>query len=70
MLQLDWEKDGLIEKVGAALGQDDRQVKDDLARFKALIERDGEASGAWRGEVDRLLDGQHGTLFIDGTEDM
>ncbi len=53
MLQLDWESDGMIEKVGSALGQDDRQVKDDLLRFKALIERSGEASGAWRGHVDQ-----------------
>lgn len=53
MLQLDWESDGLIEKVGAALGQDDRQVKDDLARFKALVEHSGESSGAWRGEVEQ-----------------
>ena len=53
VLQLDWESDGVIENVGAALGQDDRQIKDDLARFKALVELRGDASGVWRGEVEQ-----------------
>jgi len=53
VLQLDWESDGVIENVGAALGQDDRQIKDDLARFKALVELRGDASGGWRGEVEQ-----------------
>ena len=29
-LQLEWESEGFIEKVGSAIGQDDRQVKEDL----------------------------------------
>jgi uncharacterized membrane protein len=53
MLQLDWEAEGMVEKVGSAMGKDDRQVKADLERFKELIESRGAASGAWRGEVDR-----------------
>ena len=53
MLQMDWESEGMVEKVGAAIGQDDRQVKGDLERFKALIEKRGTESGAWRGEVDQ-----------------
>jgi len=52
MLQLDWESEGMVEKLGSALGQDDRQVKGDLERFKALIERRGVESGGWRGEVE------------------
>ena len=52
MLQLDWESEGLIEKLGSAIGQDDRQVKDDLERFKKLIENRGAETGAWRGEVE------------------
>jgi uncharacterized membrane protein len=49
--QIDWEPDGVVEKAGAAVGVDDRQVKSDLARFKEFIEkRDGE-TGAWRGDV-------------------
>jgi uncharacterized membrane protein len=52
MLHLDWESEGLIEKLGSAIGQDDRQVKDDLERFKKLIESSGAETGAWRGEVE------------------
>jgi uncharacterized membrane protein len=52
MLQLDWESEGVIEKVGSAIGQDDRQVKGDLERFKELIESRGAETGAWRGEVE------------------
>ncbi len=53
MLQLDWESEGMVEKIGAAIGQDDRQIKGDLNRFKELIEKRGTESGAWRGEVDQ-----------------
>ena len=38
MLQLDWEAEGMVEALGAKLGQDDRKVKSDLERFKELIE--------------------------------
>ena len=53
MLQLDWEAEGMIEKLGAMVGQDDRKVKGDLERFKELIEKRGSESGAWRGEVEQ-----------------
>ena len=53
MLQLDWESDGMLEKLGSALGQDDRQVKGDLERFKELIESRGAETGAWRGKVEQ-----------------
>src|SRR5688500_9043923 len=33
-VQLDWDPEGLVEKAGAALGVDDRQVKADTERFK------------------------------------
>ncbi len=52
MLQLSWESQGIVEKVGSALGQDDRKVKADLERFKKFIESRGSASGAWRGKVE------------------
>jgi uncharacterized membrane protein len=53
MVQMDWAPEGVKEKVGAALGADDRRVKGDLERFKDLIESRGAASGGWRGEVPR-----------------
>ena len=46
MLQLDWEAEGMVEKVGTMLGQDDRQVSGDLERFKELVEERGSVSGA------------------------
>jgi uncharacterized membrane protein len=53
MVQMDWAPEGVKEKLGAALGADDRRVKGDLQRFKEFIEARGQATGEWRGEVPR-----------------
>ena len=53
MVQMDWEPEGMLESLGAAMGSDNRRVKADLERFKELIESRGTESGAWRGEVDQ-----------------
>jgi uncharacterized membrane protein len=53
MIQIDWEPQGIVEKAGAALGFDDRQVKADAKRFKEFIESRGTETGAWRGDVPR-----------------
>jgi uncharacterized membrane protein len=50
--QMEWQPEGLVENVGAALGFDDRQVKEDLGRFRDMIEARGVETGAWRGEID------------------
>ena len=56
-LQLDWEPEGFLEKVGAAVGIDDASVRGDLKRFKSLIEgKDGGADGRWDGDIDREAD--------------
>jgi len=39
-VRLVWEPDGLLEKVGGALGLDALQVKADLIRFKEFVEDD------------------------------
>ena len=52
MVQIEHESEGVMEKVGAALGADQREVKNSLERFKELVERRRGASGAWRGEVE------------------
>lgn len=52
-VQLDWQPEGLVEKAGAAVGVDDRQIHADLKRFKEFIEERGAAEGAWRGDVPR-----------------
>ena len=55
-LQLDWEPQGVVEKVGALLQVDDIQIDRDLHRFKELMEENGFETGAWRGDVDRAPD--------------
>ncbi len=52
-VQLDWSPEGVTEKVGSALGFDDRQVKKDLDNFKKFIESRGAPTGAWRGDVNQ-----------------
>lgn len=53
MLQQDIETEGMVEKIGDALGMIERRAKGDLERFKELIESRGAATGAWRGDVPR-----------------
>ncbi|MBO3089317.1 SRPBCC family protein [Cellulomonas dongxiuzhuiae] len=48
---IEWQPEGFREKVGAAIGADDRQVKKDLHRFKEFIEGRRTETGAWRGTV-------------------
>jgi uncharacterized membrane protein len=51
-VQLDWEPDGLLEKIGAATGVGTHLVKDELKHFKQYIEAKGSEDGAWRGNVE------------------
>ncbi|MGH2808916.1 MAG: SRPBCC family protein [Actinomycetota bacterium] len=51
MLQIEYEPDDAIEKVGDALGAVNIRTKGDLERFKRFIESRGEETGAWRGRV-------------------
>ena len=53
-VELAWEPDSAVEKVGAAVGLDSRQVASDLKRFKKFIEEREVETGAWR---DRVSDG-------------
>jgi len=50
-VQLEWDAEGIVEKAGALVGADDRQVGADLERFKEYVEHQGHADGAWRGDV-------------------
>lgn len=52
MLQIDYDPQGFIENVGAALGVVEGRMASDLERFKSFIEQRGEATGAWRGKVE------------------
>jgi hypothetical protein len=51
-LSLEYEPEGVVEQVGDKLGIVERQVTSDLERFKALVEDQGYASGAWRGAIN------------------
>jgi hypothetical protein len=51
-LSLEYEPEGVVEQIGDKLGIVERQVTADLARFKALVESQGYASGAWRGAIN------------------
>jgi len=53
MLQVDYEPEGFLENVGAALGVVEGRMKGDLERFKDFIEGRGVETGAWRGEVEQ-----------------
>ena len=51
-LSLEYEPEGMVEKVGDKLNIVDKQAENDLNRFKAFIEDEGYATGAWRGTVN------------------
>ena len=51
-LTLEYDPEGIIEKVGDKLHVVDRQAEADLKRFKEFIEDEGYASGAWRGAIN------------------
>lgn len=52
-LQLDFAPHGAVEHAGDTLGVVDHRAKGDLERFKQFIEGRNQATGAWRGKVDR-----------------
>ena len=51
-LILEYEPEGLVEKVGDKLNIVENQAEADLERFKAFIESERYATGAWRGSVN------------------
>ena len=51
-LSLDYEPEGVVEKVGDKLNVVEKQAEGDLERFKTFIEDEGYATGAWRGSVN------------------
>jgi uncharacterized membrane protein len=52
-VQMEYQTEGIVENIGDKLGFDDRQVQNDLERFKEFIETQGAPTGAWRGEVSQ-----------------
>jgi uncharacterized membrane protein len=50
-LRLEYQPEGFTESLGDALGVLSRRVEGDLKRFKEFIEKRGQETGAWRGEI-------------------
>ena len=50
-LVLEYKPEGLVEKIGDKLNVVENKAEGDLDRFKAFIESEGYATGAWRGSV-------------------
>ncbi|HLZ37759.1 MAG TPA: SRPBCC family protein [Mycobacteriales bacterium] len=50
-MRLEFEPEGVVEKVGDVLHVVERRVQGDLERFKEFIEKRGTATGGWRGEI-------------------
>ncbi|MFF2028650.1 SRPBCC family protein [Arthrobacter sp. NPDC058192] len=50
-LVLEYEPEGIVENIGDKLHVVEKQAEGDLERFKAFIEDEGYATGAWRGTV-------------------
>lgn len=53
MLQMDYEPQSMLEKVGDAVGLVKMQTRGNLKRFKELLESRGRETGAWRGTVSQ-----------------
>ena len=51
LLVLEYEPEGIVETIGDKLNVVEKQAEGDLERFKAFIEDEGYATGAWRGTV-------------------
>lgn len=51
-VQMDLDPEGFVENVADKAGVLTHRVKGDLANFKKLIERSGQETGAWRGDVE------------------
>jgi uncharacterized membrane protein len=50
-VRFEFEPEGVVERLGDAMGVVDRRVDGDLRRFKEFIESRGAETGAWRGEI-------------------
>jgi len=66
-LYLEYEPEGLVEKVGDKLNVVENQAEGDLERFKAFIESEGYATGAWRGTVSNA--GHVGTPGVEHADE-
>lgn len=50
-VDVEYQPEGVMEKVGDMLGMVSSNIEDDLENFKEFIESQGGETGAWRGEI-------------------
>jgi uncharacterized membrane protein len=50
-LQMDYQPEGVLEKLGDALGAVRMEARGNLQRFKEMLESRGKETGAWRGSI-------------------
>ena len=51
VLRLNYEPEGAMEKLGAAMGMFSASVENDLRRFKEFVQHRLTETGAWRGRI-------------------
>ena len=61
-----YEPEGIIEKSGDMIGVASRRVESDLKRFKEFIESKASDTGAWRGKIERRLEGLDVPSWVGG----
>jgi uncharacterized membrane protein len=50
-VDVDYQPETMVEKVGDMLGMVSSNIEEDLENFKEFIESRGQETGAWRGEI-------------------
>jgi uncharacterized membrane protein len=53
VLQMDYQPEGPLEKIGDALGVVRMEARSNLQKFKDMLESRGKESGAWRGSISQ-----------------
>ena len=56
MLQMEYDPDGVIEKVGTFAGVPGMEIEKDMARFVEFVEKRQTETGAWRGTIQNKDD--------------
>lgn len=51
MLQMDYQPEGAMERIGDAMGAVRLEARSNLQRFKEMLEKRGTETGAWRGSI-------------------
>jgi uncharacterized membrane protein len=58
-LQMSYRPEGPLEKIGDALGAMRLEARQNLTRFKEMLEKQGHETGAWRGAIPQQSSSTH-----------